>query len=61
MTKLEARATTAIGIPLIWYLFGSFIAWDFNPALWDSAGRFILGFVTIASLVIINIIIEDVL
>jgi len=38
------------GISAVWafmaWLFGSFVAWNFNPGEWDATGRFVLGGIT---------------
>ena len=34
--------TIIIAVFFVFYLFGAFILWEFNPELWDRGGRLLL-------------------
>jgi hypothetical protein len=41
------------------YLFGSFVAWTFNPYLWDSWGRMAIAFIAFILSIKVLAIIND--
>ncbi len=48
-----------IGITVILYLFGSFVAADFNIIKWDGMGRMALGMFEIILLALSTVLILD--
>lgn len=52
MKTLKFALGFVVGL-LLFYLMGSFVAWDFNPGHWDAFGRAIgCVFATILSIVL---------
>lgn len=53
--------TLMFGGPAFVYLFGSFVAWGFNPASWDPVGRAVVGLLSLASILFGGVQIFDTL
>ncbi len=48
MNKQTRIIAAFLAVPLTLYLFAGFIAWDWNAANWNAAGRAVVGFLGIA-------------
>lgn len=56
-SKIFVTMLIWILLPILTYMIGGFIAWDFNPGNWDEFGRFLIALLNVIFSILLTVVV----